>query len=130
MLLFNQKVIKFSALIIGMILASGCMQITSPLNAVSLLSVKQKATIVFLRQNSALNQVIMLTIEDENEAGELLLAEQQVREACTAINAYANGIILGETPGLFAQQRVLNSLDACEHATQILEALLQQYQGF
>jgi len=114
----------------SVVLVSSCMQITTPLNnIVRLSSVKQKAKAIFLRQNSALSQVIMLTIDDENDEDELLLVEQQVLDACSAINAYASKMNLGETPGLLAQQRVLNSLAACEGATQKLEYLLKQYKA-
>jgi len=97
---------------------------------VGLPSVKQKVKAIFLRQNSALSQVIMLTMEGENDEDELLLAEQQVLDACITINAYASKMSLGETSGLLAQQCVLNSLETCENATQKLENLLKRYKTF
>jgi uncharacterized protein (DUF1697 family) len=86
MLLFNQKVIKFSVIIIAFLLFSGCAFIQDPLGQKKIEQLRQKAESIFKRQNIASSQVMILTMDEENTI--LSDAELAMQEACAKLNAY------------------------------------------
>ena len=123
MLLFNQKVINKSAIIISFILISGCVIIKDPLGQEKIHQLKEDAESIFRRQNTAISQVMILTMDEENQT--LAEAEQAMQDACAKLNAYAVRLRDGLGDNLLQQQQVFNSLDKCEAATRNLEVLLQ-----
>ncbi|MCF7972012.1 MAG: hypothetical protein K9L22_12710 [Methylococcaceae bacterium] len=126
MQLFNQKVIKFSVIIITFALFTGCAFIQAPLGQKKMVQLRQNAESIFRRQNAASSQVMILTMDEEN--GALSDAELIMQEACAALNAYVIRSISNDDflmLDFLAQQRVISSLDNCDEATKKLEALLQ-----
>jgi len=125
MLLFNQKVIKFSVIIIAFALFAGCAFIQDPLGQKKMEQLRQDAESIFRRQNTASSQVMILTMDEED--GVLSDAELTMQEACAALNAYVIRAISSDDflmLDFLAQQQVINSLDNCDAATKKLEALL------
>ncbi|MBE0469527.1 MAG: hypothetical protein IBX55_08500 [Methyloprofundus sp.] len=127
MLLFNQKVIKFSVIITSFVLFPGCAFIQEPLGQKNIAQLSQHAESIFRRQNIASSQVIILTMDEENSV--LSAAELTMQEACAALNAYVIRAISGDDflmLDFLAQQRVISTLDDCDAATKKLELLLQR----
>ncbi len=125
MLLFNQKVIKFSVIIIAFLLFSGCAFIQDPLGQKKIEQLRQKAESIFKRQNIASSQVMILTMDEENTI--LSDAELAMQEACAKLNAYVIRSMSSDNFSMVdfpAQQQVIRSLDNCDAATKKLEALL------
>ncbi|SHE21577.1 hypothetical protein [methanotrophic endosymbiont of Bathymodiolus puteoserpentis (Logatchev)] len=125
MLLFNQKVIKFSVIIIAFLLFSGCAFIQDPLGQKKIEQLRQKAESIFKRQNIASSQVMILTMDEENTI--LSDAELAMQEACAKLNAYVIRSMSSDNFSMvdfLAQQQVIRSLDNCDAATKKLEALL------
>jgi len=125
MLLFNQKVIKFSVIIIAFALFAGCAFIQDPLGQKKMAQLRQNAESVFRRQNTASSQVMILTMDEEDSV--LSGAELTMQEACAALNAYVIRAISSDDflmLDFLAQQQVIDSLDGCDAATKKLEALL------
>lgn len=125
MLLFNQKVIKFSVIIIAFLLFSGCAFIQDPLGQKKIEQLRQKAESIFKRQNIASSQVMILTMDEENTI--LSDAELAMQEACAKLNAYVIRSMSSDNFSMvdfLAQQQVIRSLDSCDAATKKLEALL------
>ena len=129
MLLFNQKVINKSAIIISFILISSCAIVNDPLGQEKITQLREDAESLFRRQNAVISQVMILTMDEENQA--LAEAEKAMQDACAELNAYAVRLRDGLGDNLIQQQQVFNSLDECEEATQRLELLLQSrsYRG-
>lgn len=125
MLLFNQKVIKSSVIIIAFLLFSGCAFIQDPLGQKKIEQLRQKAESIFKRQNIASSQVMILTMDEENTI--LSDAELAMQEACAKLNAYVIRSMSSDNFSMvdfLAQQQVIRSLDNCDAATKKLEALL------
>lgn len=125
MLLFNQKVIKFSVIIIAFLLFSGCAFIQDPLGQKKIEQLRQKAESIFKRQNIASSQVMILTMDEENTI--LSDAELAMQDACAKLNAYVIRSMSSDNFSMvdfLAQQQVIRSLDNCDAATKKLEALL------
>ncbi len=125
MLLFNQKVIKLSVIIIAFALFAGCAFIQDPLGQKKMAELRQNAESIFRRQNTASSQVMILTMDEEDSA--LSDAELTMQEACAALNAYVIRAISSDDflmLDFLAQQQVISSLDNCDAATKKLEALL------
>ena len=123
MLLFNQKVINKSAIIISFMLFSGCTVVKDPLGLYKITQIRVDAEAIFRRQNTIVSEVMILTMDEENNT--LSEAEQDMLDACVELNAYAIRIRDRLGDDLAAQQRVLNSLDDCEAATSRLEELVR-----
>lgn len=128
MLLFNQKLINKSAIIISFLLFSACATVKDPLGIYKITQLRSDAESIFRRQNLIVSEVMILTMDKESET--LSAAEQEMLDACVDLNAYAVRVrdklgdqLLGEQ--LIAQQRVLNSLDACDAATSKVEDLVR-----
>lgn len=127
MLLFNQKLINKSV-IISFLLFSACATVKDPLGIYKITQLRSDAESIFMRQNLIVSEVMILTMDEESET--LSAAEQEMLDACVDLNAYAIRVrdklgdqLFGEQ--LLAQQRVLNSLDACDVATNKLENLVR-----
>lgn len=73
---------------------------------------------VFKLQNQLTSQVMMIAVsgEEYEDYDELLLAEQQMREACEPLNEYAVKEIEGSRIGFFLRRRVEKSANACERS--------------
>ena len=123
MLLFNQKVINKSVLIISFILFSSCTAVNDPLGLRKITQIRHDAEAIFRRQNVVVSEVMILTMDEENTT--LSEAEQEMLEACVELNAYAIRIRDKTGDDLLAQQRVLYSLDKCEASTSKLEELVK-----
>ena len=122
MLLFNQKAINKSAIIISFMIFSGCTVVKDPLGLYKITQIRVDAEAIFRRQNTIVSEVMILTMDEENST--LADAEQEMQDACVELNAYAIRIRDKTGDDLIAQQRVLNSLDACAAATSRLEELV------
>ena len=59
MLLFNQKVIKNSVIIIAFVLFAGCAFVQDPLGQKQMEQLRQNAESIFRRQNTASSQVMI-----------------------------------------------------------------------
>ncbi|RLA25759.1 MAG: hypothetical protein DRQ62_01620 [Gammaproteobacteria bacterium] len=123
MLLFNQKVINKSVIIVSFMLFSGCTTIKDPLGIYKITQLRVDAESIFRRQNIVVSEVMILTMDEENDT--LSEAEQEMQDACMELNAYAVRVRDKTGDDLMAQQRVLNTLDACEAATSRLEVLVK-----
>ncbi len=123
MLLFNQKVINKCLIMISFILFSACTVYKDPLGIYKITQLRLDAEAIFRRQNTAVSKVMILTMDEENST--LAEAEQDMMDSCHELNAYAIRIRDKLGDDLIAQQRVLNSLDACAAATRKLEELVQ-----
>lgn len=123
MLLFNQKVINKSVLIISFILFSGCATLKDTIGIYKITQLRIDAETIFRRENSVVSEVMILTMDEENST--LSRAEQEMQDACAELNAYAIGIRDNTGDDLIAQQRVLSSLDDCEAAISKLEELVR-----
>ena len=101
----------------------GCAMITDPLGQKIVPNFREEAELIFRRQNTATSQVMILTLDEEDNT--LVAAEQVMQDACVELNAYAIRLRDGLGENLLQQQQVFNSLDDCEAATRHLEVLLQ-----
>ncbi len=81
---------------------------------------------VFIRQNQATSEIMMLTEEDIDPYvyEDLLEAEKEMQKACELLNEYAVREIEGRTMGLFFKKKVQNSVEGCEYALQNVESTL------
>lgn len=104
-------------------LFSGCTTIKDPLGIYKITQLRVDAESIFRRQNIVVSEVMILTMDEENDT--LSEAEQEMQDACLELNAYAIRIRDKTGDDLMAQQRVLNTLDACEAATSRLEVLVK-----
>lgn len=104
-------------------LFSGCASVKDPLGIYKITQLRVDAESIFRRQNLMVSEVMILTMDEENNT--LFEAEQEMQDACVELNAYAIRIRDKTGDDLMAQQRVLNSLDACEEATRKLENLVK-----
>jgi hypothetical protein len=80
---------------------------------------------VFRLQNQMTSEAMMLL--DSNtvkNSAPLLLADQQMQQACDALNEYAARDIDGLSTGIFLRHRVEQSALKCERAAQKLKSLL------
>ncbi|MFI3119135.1 MAG: hypothetical protein QX203_04075 [Methylococcaceae bacterium] len=87
------------------------------------------AETVFRRQNSAISQLMMLSLdelENNNIYAELLAAEKSLQKACAPLNSYAEKHQEGESTSLLLSARVGKSINACDSATTTMEALLKK----
>ncbi len=70
---------------------------------------------VFRLQNSVTSEIMALQENDEfNDNSGLLKAEQNMREACAALNEYVAKETDGDSISFFLRQRVQKSAIACE----------------
>lgn len=123
MLLFNQNVIHKSLLIFSFMLFSGCTTAKEPLGIYKITQIRTDAKAIFKRQNAVVSEVMMLTMDEENNT--LSEAEQEMMDACFELNAYAICVRDKQGGDLAAQQLVLNTLDQCEAATSKLEEIVR-----
>lgn len=123
MLLFNQKVINKSVLIISCILFSGCTTVKDPIGIYKITQLRLDAEAIFRRENSVVSEVMILTMDKESST--LSQAEQEMQDACAELNSYAIHIRDNSGNDLIAKQRVLSSLDECEAAISKLEDLVR-----
>lgn len=85
---------------------------------------------VFRRQNNATSQVMTLSpddLDDPEQYDALLTAEKNMQSACELLNDYASHSQEGEKMTLLFRSRVGISVKKCDHATQKLETLLQDF---
>ncbi len=80
---------------------------------------------VFRRQNQLISRLMMLSdsenpIEDE----QFEQTEQAMHESCELLNEYAEREISGESISLRFKMQVQDSIQACDHSVQRLEALV------
>ncbi|WP_221896380.1 hypothetical protein [Bathymodiolus japonicus methanotrophic gill symbiont] len=89
-------------------LFSGCTTAKDPLGIYKITQIRTDAKAIFKRQNAVVSEVMMLTMDEENNT--LSEAEQEMMDACFELNAYAirvrdkQGIILP-----IVQTNLLNS---------------------
>lgn len=84
---------------------------------------------VFRRQNSATSQIMTLSPEDLDDPAQyekLLAAEKDMQNACELLNDYAQRSEDGESTNILFRSRVGIAVKNCDHATQKLEALLEE----
>ena len=83
---------------------------------------------LFMRQNNASSEVMMLTMDepDAEEFEDLLEAEQQMREVCDPLNEYAVRELEQLSLGLMLQNRILDAMDDCDDATTQVESLINE----
>lgn len=81
---------------------------------------------VFIRQNQATSEIMMLTEDDMDPYAyeDLLEAEKEMQKACELLNEYAVREIEGQTMGLFFKRKVQSSVEGCEYALQNVESTL------
>lgn len=81
---------------------------------------------VFIRQNQATSEIMMLSEDDmEPFAYEHLQeAENKMQKACELLNEYAVREIDGQSIGLFFKKKVKNSVEGCEYALRNVESIL------
>jgi hypothetical protein len=81
---------------------------------------------VFKLQNSMTSEIMeLLAADSANNHDDLLLAEQQMQEACGPLNEYASRESEGLNIGFFLSRRVEKSAIDCEHAAQKVKTLLE-----
>ncbi|WP_262964378.1 hypothetical protein [Methylobacter psychrophilus] len=81
---------------------------------------------VFKLQNSMTSEIMaILETDSENNHDDLLLAEQNMQQACGPLNEYASRESEGLNIGFFLSRRVEKSAIDCERAAQKVKALLK-----
>lgn len=81
---------------------------------------------VFKLQNSMTSEIMaILETDSENNHDDLLLAEQNMQQACGPLNEYASRESEGLNIGFFLSRRVEKSAIDCESAAQKVKALLK-----
>jgi hypothetical protein len=91
-------------------------------------SIAAYAEAVFRRQNHATSQLMMLSLEDVEDSetiDALLNAEKSMQTACETLNQYAEQSQEATSTSLLLRARAGKSVVNCDHATQILERLLE-----
>lgn len=81
---------------------------------------------VFIRQNQATSEIMMLSEDDIDPYAyeDLLEAEKEMQIACELLNEYAVKEVEGESIGLFFKKKVQNSVEGCEYALRNVESTL------
>lgn len=84
---------------------------------------------LFLHQNQASYQVMMLLMEEENspELDNLEYAEQLMLDACKPLNNYAVLERDNQKISLAQKQKALDSIPTCTAETEKLEIILKEY---
>jgi hypothetical protein len=81
---------------------------------------------VFKLQNTMTSEIMaLLETDSENNHDDLLLAEQNMQQACGPLNEYASRESEGLNIGFFLSRRVEKSAIDCERAAQKVKALLK-----
>ena len=81
---------------------------------------------VFIRQNQATSEIMMLSEDDVDPYAyeDLQEAEKEMQIACELLNEYAVREVEGEPIGLFFKKKVHNSVEGCEYALRNVESTL------
>ncbi len=119
----------FAALLAGCTFAAQAPdEATEPASAKSFAS---HVETVFRRQNEAGNQAIFLLVDESANGTPALVdavsaAERRMLDECAPLNAYASQYSAHQEVGLGLKLSIVNSVAACDDATQTLEGLLRK----
>ncbi len=116
------------AILLIFALLTGCPSTTNPVVKEHSESFTEYTEALFRRQNQASSSLMILSEEEfsDEDYQTLLLAEQEMHNACGSLNEYASILSEDSNPGILLRNKVYRSLDECDSATQNLEFLLQQ----
>ena len=90
-------------------------------------SISEYAELLFQRQNTLTQQVMMLSEEDVSQGEEKIYqAELQMHDACHLLVEYANREIDGKKMSVFFRRRVKNSLDGCGESIKEMELIFME----
>ncbi|MGR8933205.1 MAG: hypothetical protein ACU837_02305 [Gammaproteobacteria bacterium] len=125
------KGFRFLSLLALLLLFSGCVNLGEiPSDEEKKGSFAAYAEKVFRRQNNATSIVMTLSpdeLDDATEYEALLNAEKNMQNACQLLNDYAQRSQEGENPDVLFRSRVGIAVKDCDHATQRLEILLDDF---
>jgi len=109
----------------------GCALLSTGFEDDSRYTLREHVEDIFRRQNNATSEVMMLSMEEfeSEEFIDLTVAEEEMENACAALNEYAVRARDQLSTGFWLKNRVLNSIDECEGATQIVESLLKDFKA-
>lgn len=88
--------------------------------------IAEYAELLFMRQNTVTQQVMMLFDEELSGQDEeqISKAELQMHDACHLLNEYANREIEGKSMSVFFRRKVKLSLEQCEERVRNMEWVL------
>lgn len=125
---FLREILTNGILIYLLALLPGCGLMPKIPSVEKSVTIRERVEELFLRQNHAASEVMMLSVEelDFSDFDQLKETELEMQEACELLNEYAVRSRDQLSLGLLLQRRVYSSIDECDEATKIVESLLQE----